>query len=400
MKSPRYTNSDSHFRKNIFQPKITIIILLSSAMTAIEPVFAETNAPSYFSNTYQEARDKFLSAAKSTGGNLENYLNPHKGAEDEALYTDVATFNLGGANTVLVVGSGTHGVEGFAGSGIQVGLLREGIAKDLPDNVGLLFYHALNPYGFSHLRRYNEGNVDLNRNFVNHSTPYPKNRSYDELAWMLEPNSLSAWESFKAKAGAVWYRITKGSWWLQSAISRGQYNHPRGLFFGGNNETWSNKTLQKIIQRHLSLASHVILIDVHTGLGKYGAAEVINEIHPGTSRHEWMKKCWKIRITNPLVGDAASPPISGPLKRGFERLLPNAEVIAVSLEFGTYPPSKVLWALRTENYLHHADGWHHPNASEIKEELKRVFYPQKEDWKRMVWTKGSEMVSSTLDCLR
>ncbi|MES9963291.1 MAG: M14 family metallopeptidase [Candidatus Sedimenticola sp. 20ELBAFRAG] len=400
MKSHRHASSGSRFRKILCTSKMIIIILLSSVLAAIMPVSAEKNVASYFSNTYQEARDKFLSAVKVAGGHLEHYPNPYRGAEDEALYIDVATFNLAEAKTILVLGSGTHGVEGFAGSGIQVGLLREGIAKDIPDNVGLLFYHALNPYGFSHLRRYNEDNVDLNRNFVNHRKPYPSNTPYDELAWLVEPDSLSAWGNLKAKAGAAWYRITKGAWWLQSAISRGQYNHPKGLFFGGNKETWSNNTLQKIIQHHLSKASRVILIDIHTGLGKYGAAEVINEILPGTSRYEWMMKCWEIRITNPHVGDAVSPTIIGPLKRGFERLLPNAEVIAVSLEFGTYPPSKVLWALRAENYLHHKSGWDHPNASEIKGELKRMFYPQEEDWMRMVWDKGSIMVLNTLDCLR
>ncbi len=35
--------------------------------------------------------------------------------------------------------------------------------------------HALNPYGFSHLRRANEDNADLNRNFVDFAAPLPVN---------------------------------------------------------------------------------------------------------------------------------------------------------------------------------------------------------------------------------
>ena len=36
--------------------------------------------------------------------------------------------------------------------------------------------HALNPFGFAHLRRANEDNVDLNRNFVDHEGGnYPEN---------------------------------------------------------------------------------------------------------------------------------------------------------------------------------------------------------------------------------
>ena len=230
--------------------------------------------------------------------------------------------------------------------------------------------------------------------------PHPSNEDYDELSWIVEPDSLSAWKTLKAKIGVAWYRMTRGARWLQSAISRGQYNHPEGIFFGGTTETWSNQTLQKIVERHLSQASRVVLVDVHTGLGEYGAIEGITEIDPGSPRYQWMLRCSSIPITNPHAGDAVSPPVNGPLNRGFERLLSNAEVIAVSLEFGTYRPSKVLWALRAENYLHHQDDHEPLDASEIKAELKRMFYPQNDDWERAVWQKGSEMVLETLDCLR
>ena len=384
-----------------FRSLVALLALVLATFTAgISSAVAEENAAAYFSDTYQEARLKFIAAAKAVGGSLEQHRNPHQGAEGEALYTDVATFNLPGAKTILILGSGTHGVEGFAGSALQVGLLRKGIAEGLPDDVGLLFYHALNPYGFSHLRRFNENNVDLNRNFIDHHMPHPANVGYDELSWIVEPTSLSIWENLTAKIGVAWYRMTRGARWLQSAISRGQYNHPKGIFFGGTTETWSNHTLQKIVERHLSQASKVVLVDVHTGLGEYGAVEGITEIDPGTSRYEWMLRCSSIPVTNPHSGDAVSPPVQGPLKRGFERLLSNAEVIAVSLEFGTYPPSEVLWALRAENYLHHQSDHESLVASEIKAELKRMFYPQEEDWKRAVWQQGSGMVLKTLDCMR
>ena len=384
-----------------FHSLAVLLVLVLAAITAqISSAVAEEDTAAYFSDTYHEARLKFVAAAKVAGGNLEQHPNPHHGAEGETLHTDVATFKLSGAKTILVLGSGTHGVEGFAGSALQVGLLQKGITEALPDGVGLLFYHALNPYGFSHLRRFNEDNVDLNRNFIDHHMPHPSNEAYDELSWIVEPASLSTWENLKAKMGVAWYRMTRGARWLQSAISRGQYNHPKGMFFGGTAETWSNQILQNISERHLSQVSRVILIDVHSGLGEYGAVEGITEIDPDTSRYEWMLRCSSFPITNPHAGDAVSPPVHGPLKRSFERLLSNAEVIAVSLEFGTYPPSKVLWALRAENYLHHQNDLTRPDASAIKAVLKRMFYPQEEDWKRAVWQQGSGMVLKMLACLR
>lgn len=380
------------------KPAIRWIMVMMLLITV--PAHADMEAKDYFSGHYEEARTKFLDAAEAAGGRLEHYRNPHAGSNGEELFTDVATFNLTGARTVLVLGSGTHGVEGFAGSAIQLGLLREGITETLPDDVGLLFYHALNPYGFSQLRRFNEDNVDLNRNFVDHTEPHPPNVGYDQLAWLFDPASLSTWEDIKAKAGLAWYRITKGEQWLRSAITAGQYSHPDGIFYGGTARSWSNLTLQKITERYLSSASRVILIDVHTGLGEYGAAEAITEIFPDEPYYQWMTQCWDAPVTNPFVGDAVSPIIHGPLKRGFTEMLPDKDVIAVSLEFGTYPSPAVLWALRAENKLHHNGGWDHPDSSVIKEELKNAFYPEQDDWKRMVWRQGSQLVRQTLDCLR
>ena len=362
-------------------------------------VMAGQTSAAYFSETYQEARLKFLAAAKSAGGVIEHHLNPRTGAAGEALYTDVVTFGLPGADSALVVGSGTHGVEGFAGSAIQVGLLQQGIASELPDNVGLLFYHALNPYGFSHLRRFNEDNVDLNRNFVDRYEAQ-SNRDYEQMAWIFEPQSLLFWENIKAKVGLAWYRVNKGARWLQSAISRGQYSHPAGVFYGGANETRSNLILRDIVRRHLSRVSRVVLVDVHTGLGEYASAEVITEIDPGTPSYEWMSQCWETPVTNPRAGDAVSPPITGSLKQAFANMLSHAEVMGGSLEFGTYPPLEVLWALRAENHVHHHGGMKHPEAEAIKKELRRVFYPTEAEWRNAAWDQGSRLVRATLDCLR
>ena len=110
----------------------------------------------YFSATYQEARAKFLDASKAADARVESFKNPSVGPGGEALYTDVAILGASDAKTVLVLGSGTHGVEGFAGSGIQTGLLRDGLATRLGPNLRVVMIHAVNPYGFAHLRRVNE----------------------------------------------------------------------------------------------------------------------------------------------------------------------------------------------------------------------------------------------------
>jgi len=64
----------------------------------------------------------------------------------------------------LLISSGLHGVEGFAGSATQLQFLDK--MQFPPDDTAVVLFHSLNPYGMAWLRRVNEQNVDLNRNFL------------------------------------------------------------------------------------------------------------------------------------------------------------------------------------------------------------------------------------------
>jgi hypothetical protein len=145
----------------------------------------------YFSANYSESREKFLQAAMARGLSIEKFLNPGVGPGGERLYTDVVLIGPRNAEKFLVLSSGTHGVEGFAGSGIQTGLLNECVVSVIPDETAVLMIHAINPYGMAYLRRFNEDNVDVNRDFVDHSKPYTKNEPYDRLASLIEPEDSS-----------------------------------------------------------------------------------------------------------------------------------------------------------------------------------------------------------------
>src|SRR5205807_10591933 len=83
-----------------------------------------------------------------------------------------------------------HGVEGFGGAGCQVGFLIDRLYEALPSSGCALLVHALNPHGFAWLRRVNEDNVDLNRNFIDFSQP-PSSAAYEPLHDWLVPTD---WE--------------------------------------------------------------------------------------------------------------------------------------------------------------------------------------------------------------
>ncbi len=350
----------------------------------------------YFSNDYGEARSKFLDACGATDIQVESFQNPNAGPKGEPLYTDVANLGPREANAILVLGSGTHGVEGFCGSGIQTGLLGEGLASRLKADQRVVMVHAMNPYGFAHLRRVNEDNVDLNRNFVDHSKPHPGNPNYDALANVIAPKTYWPIAGGVSLARLRFHQIIHGKAALQAAITSGQFAHPQGLFYGGQFAVWSNKTFATIVQRELADAACVALVDFHTGLGPYGHGEIITNDLPGSPAYERAVTWWGDRVKTTKNGGAVSADLTGPIKVALSVMLPQSEVTAVSLEFGTFSPMTVFRAMQAENWLHHHGGADHPRAAKIKTEMRRVFYPDVDDWKSLVWHQANEVVENAL----
>lgn len=354
----------------------------------------------YFSSDYREARDRFLEAVKAAGATtIETIPHSHaKGPKDETLSIDVAQFGPKDAKKFLVIVSGTHGVEGFAGSAIQVGLIREQVVSSPPDGIGVLLIHALNPYGMANGRRFNEENVDLNRNFRDHSEPYPENLKYEKLASVIAPKSVSFWPEVGSWWRLLSYRARHGTKATQAAISQGQYSHADGLFYGGNSVAWSNTALRSIADRYLSKSKRVVVVDVHTGLGAFGDYEIILNDPVDSEVFQRAIGIWGNRVKS-TMRDSASPHVTGALKRGITDNL-GVQVTTVSLEFGTLPSIQVFKALRAENWLHHHGDENDPKAEAIKESLLRAFYPNSVEWKASVWNQGRDVIESTLSWLK
>ena len=103
------------------------------------------NSLLHFSDDYQEARQRFISACGKVGVDLSSSENPNSGPDGRALYTDVGLLGPEAARSALVLQSGTHGVEGFAGSAIQTALLHDSLLSNLASSVRLVLIHAINP---------------------------------------------------------------------------------------------------------------------------------------------------------------------------------------------------------------------------------------------------------------
>lgn len=349
-----------------------------------------------FSADYHQAREAFLEAATAAGAQLQHYACPAPGPRGEPLFTDTAWIGEPGARKVLMVLSGTHGVEGFCGSGFQVHWLRSGLHKILPADTAVLFVHAVNPYGFAWLRRVNEDNVDLNRNYLDWSRPPPENEGYREIAAALLPARLEGPEAAEADAVLGRYRQKVGEIAFYRALASGQFIDPQGLFYGGSGPTWSNRTLHAVMAERLAQATDVTCIDFHTGLGPFGHGDLISDHEPGTDAAQRVRQFWGDGVSESRRGQTLPLVQDGPTHFGVNRALPHARVTFGTLEFGTYERDAGRAALRADHWLHvHGDPLG-PEAAPIKQALRRQFYPDTADWKEAVLFRGHQLVRMAL----
>lgn len=342
------------------------------------------NSAASFSASYQPARAKFLETAKKADGALDSLTHPERGPDGKEIATDIAWFGPRDASRVLVLISGTHGIEGYCGSGAQIDWLLRGEQTRLPKDTAALLIHAINPYGFAWERRVTEDNVDLNRNWIDFAGPLPANAGYDELsAWLCPPDWSEASQQETVGKLLGWAQ-THGMPALQQAASGGQYKHPRGIFYGGAAPTWSRKTQTNIFRSYLGSARRIAIIDYHTGLGPWGYGEQIVPVAQESKDFARARAWFGGAVTSPSGGTSTSADIAGDGLSAAVKLLAHAEVTGVALEVGTVSVIEVLQALRADAWLHAYGEPLSPAGQAIKKQIRAAFYGDADDWKGMV----------------
>ena len=341
-----------------------------------------------FSDSYAEARDKFRSAAREADAVTSSFALGVRGPDGGELATDAAWMGAAEASRVLVTTSGVHGVEGFFGSATQIEWLRRAEASPLPKDTAVLHIHAINPYGFAYLRRTNEENIDINRNWINFDEKLPENVLYEELSADLCPADWSA-ETQAATGSRLNAWIGRhGFAAFQQAVSGGQWLHPQGLFFGGVAPSWSRKTLTHIMESSLKSATRVCIIDFHTGLGPYGYAEPIVG-RPSADPAFERTRAWIGAAAKSLYGDGSvSAEIKGESLSVLPALLPHATVDALGLECGIRPINEVALALRADAWLHAHGDPTSPAAKPIKSMIRAAFHSDDLLWQGMALGQG------------
>lgn len=180
----------------------------------------------------------------------------------------------------------------------------------------------------------------------------------------------------------------------------GQYDFPKGLFFGGNAPSQTQKILTTHLRTWLGAAQQVIHLDLHSGLGKWGTYRLFAELTQASPSYQWLSEHFvdrdsplESRILTIGPDDLVYQP-RGTFGRRCQTEFIDRRYDFLLAEFGTYPMLRVLKALRAENRAHWWGKVSDKSYHLAKQELLEVFVPSSLQWRKIAIERGMEL------CLR
>lgn len=344
-----------------------------------------------FSPNYARARERFCSAALAAGWALASYPISHRGPQGEDLTIDVAVLAPQGATDTVVISSGLHGVEGFLGSAVQLGCLlpAHGLVGAMQQKRVVLI-HALNPYGFAWRRRWNEDNIDLNRNFLLPGERFAGAPAlYKVLDSFINPRtSPTRVDPFFLKLLSPLFKY--GFLALKQAIPVGQYEFPKSLFYGGSQPAQLQAILHTHLPRWVGDAQRITHLDIHSGLGEWGTYKLLLEWSSTADEQHRLAQMLGAECLELDVDENISFKSRGGLGTWCKSLLPDRHYDFATAEFGTYSNISIIAALRAENRAH---WWGEPGHEHAwtKARLLERFAPASHSWRERCVQQGLQL---------
>ena len=392
-------------RKLLIALSIVVAVLILAGLLgpgvllhfARQPEPAESYAYSEaFENTYEAVRaqlEERSAKLKSAGAQVQTYSHPID--EEQGLYIDNIYLPATDKQTNLIVlTTGVHGIEGYIGA-VMLEVFFEEIYPTLDSgNTGVLVVANVNPYGMKNMRRYNENNVDLNRNFILDWDNFDLdvNQDYPQVDSFLGPQ--------KPIGNALWHEagfylhlakeaVTVGADTVSDALLGGQYRYPEGVYYGGTDDEASTVYLKDVFGRCLDGSyENIVHIDIHSGYGPRYSMVIFNSVYETMTEAETRAA---FGYDNVISHDseafyATTGDTTDFFYRLAERKQTETELFSTCFEFGTIGDS-FLDSIISLKYTVDENRQHwYPSGSNISAEIVRqhyleLFYPTETSWR-------------------
>ena len=382
---------------------VSVFLLLSVAGPYVVLMFAEQETPadSYaysdsFYTSYDEIRTHLLDRVDSlvnSGISVEH--SSYAIDESDGLYIDKVYLPSSGERTNLILlTTGVHGMEGYIGS-VMLDVFFEEIYPTLnTENTGILIVANVNPYGMKYMRRYNENNVDLNRNFIEDWDNFDRssNKEYPKVDKFLQPEGKMGnafWHEVGFYLSLAKEAIFTGADTISDALLTGQYEYPEGVYYGGDGDEKSTAYLKGVFKECLnSEYENIVHVDIHSGYGPRYNMVIFNSVQDETTEAEAVEMFgydYIIAVDSeefyPTFGDTTD--YFYRLKNGMES---DKELYSTCFEFGTIGDGFIDSILSLKYTVDENRQHWYPTDNEITEAVVRenyyeLFYPTETKWR-------------------
>ena len=394
-------------RKKRLIVAISVITAVAILLTAAGPYFVlwgsrqpeveeEYAYSEYFYNSYDEIRNHLedrVAELKNDGVAVE--FSEYAIDESDGLYIDnIYLPSKNEKENLIVLTTGVHGMEGYIGS-VMLDVFFEEIYPDLnTENTGVLIVANVNPYGMKYMRRYNENNVDLNRNFILdwESFDLSCNKDYPEVKNFLQPEGKignAFWHEAGFYLNLAKEALSKGADKVSNALLSGQYEYPQGVYYGGNGDEKSTAYLKGVFNDCLEGEySNIVHIDIHSGYGPRYNMVIFNSGFETMTEAETKKAFgYDYVISHDSESFYAT---TGDTTDYFYRLAESKNtdktLFSTCFEFGTIGDS-FMDSITSLKYTvdENRQNWY-PTESKVSEEVvseryKELFYPTETQWR-------------------
>ena len=364
----------------------------------------------YFQDSYIESREAFRLQANKLQAKFDSvqlFSRNVPGKIDNDLTIDFCYVPAQKeTEKLLIITSGTHGVEGYVGSAVQKMFMSEILTTEMLDEVGVLLVHSVNPFGFKYIRRVTENNVDFNRNCDTEQSLFSsENNGYNDLIGMLNPDGKANPGSLKNKFFmliAINELVKESMASLRQAVLQGQYEHKKGLYFGGTGFEPQITILGEVFKEYATEYETVFNIDLHTGYGNRGEAHLypnpIDDIKVKTALEnvfEGYKIDW---------GDSDDfYTINGSFTDYIGKLLADKFYLPMVLEYGTLNSQTTVGSIKSiHNMVLENQGVQH-GYKNAKDSLKiinsfiEMYNPSSEKWRTKIMGDSKIMLKQAME---
>lgn len=383
---------------------ILVVVLLLTAVgpqlvlkAARQPEVAESYAYSEnFYNSYDEIRSHLKERVEKLQGNgVKVKVSEYAVDESDNLYIDnIYLPSEDDKENLIVLTTGVHGMEGYIGS-VMLDVFFEEIYPSLDtEDTGILIIANVNPYGMKYMRRYNENNVDLNRNFILDWDNFDlsSNKDYPEVKEFLQPEGKignAFWHEVAFYLSLAKEALTKGADKVSDALLTGQYEYDKGVYYGGNGDEVSTTYLKGVFEDCLDGEyENIVHIDIHSGYGPRYNMVIFNSVYETMTESETKKAFGYDYVIShdsesfyATTGDTTDFFYSLAEKKNTDK-----ELFSTCFEFGTIGDSfmdSILSLKYTvdENRQHWYPSENETTKEVVRENYYELFYPTEKEWR-------------------